>query len=144
MRAPVRLRPFEPQKMWIAGGPDDRWRSRSRDRGIVDLRELVARHPTDPLRGARPSVARQRAIAGRAHRDASGATYHVSVDVRVDEVLRRHDEIAKAAEVVPVCASPTSSARRSSCRSDRGRSNETPAARPAAAIVSLVRRRSRR
>ena len=93
----VRLGPFEPEvvavrrrRRTVVGG-DDEVLGR-----IEGVRQLVERNPAGPLGVAGPAVGRPRAVAARADRDASGRVVaDVAVDVGIDEVLRRHDELAQ-------------------------------------------------
>jgi len=71
---------------------------------IVDVRQIVERHPAGPFGVAGPAVRGTRTVARRAHRNVTGRVVpDVPVDVRVDEVLRRYDvALQRAGELRPV------------------------------------------
>ena len=102
---PVRLVPFETEKVRIAGRRGTMIR---RDdevlRGIEEMRKLVERNPSGPLGLAARSIGRLRAVAARADRNVPRRVVpDVAVDVAVDEILRRDDEVAqRVRELIPV------------------------------------------
>ena len=72
--------------------------------GIVQVRKLVEGNPARPLIASARAVGRQRPVATGAHGNAAGGKVpDVPVDVAIDEVLRRRDEIMeRSGEIIPI------------------------------------------